>query len=274
LSAAAGAQEVNAAAEQHPASELLPGTKHLCELPQVWSNCSQGIYLDIGTNVGVQLRKVYDPQQFPNAAVLPIFDRVFGSQRSGVCSVGVEANPHHTEYLEQLNGFFKSRGYQAVVLTETAASIKAGTASFFLDFQSDQQKSDSNPTEWAASLQQGKWHQGQATVPLLDLPSFVMDVVRPILQQEQQTTGELALRTAASVCCTHCLVSQQVGHVLQARHETRNMQQANQLQCAALHVLRVPLVSPATLQCTFLYLLCCCLLSCRAASSCGDEVGC
>ncbi|WIA44390.1 hypothetical protein OEZ86_007159 [Tetradesmus obliquus] len=135
------------------------------------------------------LRKLYDPQQFPGAAVLPIFDRIFGSQRSGVCAIGVEANPHHTQYLEQLNGFFKSRRYQAVVLTETAASIKTGTASFFLDHSSDQQSDVANPTEWAASLQQGTWHQGQATVPLLDLPSFVMDVVRPILQQEQHSTG-------------------------------------------------------------------------------------
>jgi hypothetical protein len=94
-----------------------PGTQHLCELPQIWSNCSQGIYLDVGTNVGVQLRKLYDPQQFPAAAVLPILDRTFGSQRLGVCAIGVEANPHHTQYLEQLNCFFKSKGYQAVVLT-------------------------------------------------------------------------------------------------------------------------------------------------------------
>jgi hypothetical protein len=148
--------------------------------------------LDVGTNVGVQLRKLYDPQQFPGAAVLPIFDRVFGSQRSGVCAMGVEANPHHTQYLEQLNGFFKSRGYQAVVLTETAASIKKGSASFFLDHTTDDQRDDGNPTEWAASLQQGKWHQAKASVPLLDLPSFIMDVVRPILLQEEQSTGETA----------------------------------------------------------------------------------
>jgi hypothetical protein len=137
----------------------------------------------------VQLRKVYDPQQFPNAAVLPIFDRVFGSQRSGVCAIGVEANPHHTPYLEELNAFFKSKGYQAVVLTETAASIKTGIASFFLDFSSATVPDPANPTEWAASLQQGDWHRGEAQVALLDLPSFVMEVVRPILQQEQQVTG-------------------------------------------------------------------------------------
>jgi hypothetical protein len=70
-------------------------SKQLCDLPSIWSNCSQGIYLDIGTNLGVQLRKLYDPQQFPNATVLPVFDKMFGMQRKGVCAVGVEANVHH-----------------------------------------------------------------------------------------------------------------------------------------------------------------------------------
>jgi hypothetical protein len=151
----------------------------------------------------VQVRKLYNPQQFPNASVLPIFDRIFGSQRSGVCAVGVEANPHHTPYLEELNSFFHSRGYQAVVLTETAASIKTGSASFFLDFSSANAPDPANPTEWAASLQQGDWHRGEAKVQLLDLPAFVMDVVRPILQQEQQMTGEQQRR----LCGIHGKVS-------------------------------------------------------------------
>ena len=36
------------------------------------------IYLDMGTNSGVQIRKLYQPHLFPNASVLPIFDKFFG----------------------------------------------------------------------------------------------------------------------------------------------------------------------------------------------------
>ena len=36
------------------------------------------VYLDMGTNRGIQIRKLYEPHLFPNAKVLPIFDKFFG----------------------------------------------------------------------------------------------------------------------------------------------------------------------------------------------------
>ena len=41
------------------------------------------VYLDMGTNVGIQIRKLYQPHLFPKAGVLPLFDKYFGpySQR-------------------------------------------------------------------------------------------------------------------------------------------------------------------------------------------------
>ena len=39
----------------------------------------QHVYLDMGTNTGIQIRKLYEPHLFPNALVLPIFDKFFGS---------------------------------------------------------------------------------------------------------------------------------------------------------------------------------------------------
>ena len=36
------------------------------------------VYLDMGTNLGVQIRKLYQPHLFPNATVLPVFDKYFG----------------------------------------------------------------------------------------------------------------------------------------------------------------------------------------------------
>lgn len=163
------------------------GLKQMCRLPDLWRNCSKGIYLDIGSNVGVQIRKLYDAHQFPKAPVLPVFDKVFGSHRAGVCAVGVEANPHHSTYLQTLNSYFEEQGYQAIILTEVAASIRSGSASFFLD--------PNSPVEWGASLKSGIWQPKnngtiKADVDLLNLPAWVVDVVRPILQQELQNTGE------------------------------------------------------------------------------------
>jgi hypothetical protein len=162
----------------------------------------------VGTNVGVQLRKLYDPQQFPDSAVLPIFDQMLGSQRSGVCAIGVEANPHHTQYLTTLNTYFKQRGFQALILTEVAASVHGGTASLFLDADS--------PVEWGASLTQGQWQRNnegkkEVRVQLLDLTAFVTGIVRPILQQELAATGNRAALA--------CRMMQDTAHLLCLRFE-------------------------------------------------------
>ena len=36
------------------------------------------IYLDVGTNVGVQVRKVFEPISYPDAPVLEVFEKEFG----------------------------------------------------------------------------------------------------------------------------------------------------------------------------------------------------
>lgn len=137
-----------------------------------------------GTNVGAQIRKLYDPWQFPKAAILDLYNETYGANRSGVCTLGVEANPVHTPYLSKLNGYFRSKSYQALVLTETAASISTGKVTFHLDHGS--------PVEWGASLAAGSWQgrsnttSNDAAVWTLDLPAFVADVVRPLVAQQQR----------------------------------------------------------------------------------------
>jgi hypothetical protein len=128
-----------------------------------------------GSNVGVQLRKLYNGFQFPGAPVLEIFDRTFGSNRSAVCALGIEANPSHSPSLNVLNKYFKDEGYQAIVLTETAASIKSGKALFHQD--------PGDRSEMGASLSTGAWQKVQKTVDvtLIDFPAFMAQVVKPLL---------------------------------------------------------------------------------------------
>jgi hypothetical protein len=140
-----------------------------------------------GSNVGVQVRKLYNPEQFPGASVLPIFDRVFGPDRRGVCTIGVEANSMHTPYLSTLNSYFQRKGYQALILTEVAASTTNGKATFHMDHGS--------PSEWGASLSQGAWQRhdsdttNEATVDLLDVAGFVAEVVRSVAADIRHATG-------------------------------------------------------------------------------------
>ena len=121
-------------------------------------------YLDIGSNVGVQIHKVYQPALFtgidpslkklakymglldePTAAeseagivkgalfwnatsgVLPIFDAYFGpAPRCHVCSIGVEPNPRLTKKHVTLEESLRARNVGALMLSNTAADISAG----------------------------------------------------------------------------------------------------------------------------------------------------
>ena len=61
------------------------------------------VYLDVGSNVGVQVCKLFQPSYYPNAPFLTIFDKEFGpvdERRTSVCAVGFEPNPHHTKRLK------------------------------------------------------------------------------------------------------------------------------------------------------------------------------
>ena len=89
------------------------------------------LYLDFGSNIGVQIRKLYQPKQFPGspglifcmyfnfypcsfyitnllmALVFPFFNKMFlnastpNSTFGGVCAIGFEPNSAHTEYLQK-----------------------------------------------------------------------------------------------------------------------------------------------------------------------------
>ena len=36
------------------------------------------VYLDVGSNIGVQVRKLYQPKYYPRAGVLKVFQEAFG----------------------------------------------------------------------------------------------------------------------------------------------------------------------------------------------------
>ena len=69
-------------------------------------NCFH-IYLDMGSNAGVQVMKLFQPERFPNAEVLPVFDKFFGSiekrkRPNNVCVVGFEPNTVFEKHLKSM----------------------------------------------------------------------------------------------------------------------------------------------------------------------------
>jgi len=78
------------------------------------------VYLDMGSNTGVQIRKLYEPHNFPNSSVFKIFDKYFGDERQRyldkICTVGFEPNMMHKSRLEDLQRSYKNCGWNVVIM--------------------------------------------------------------------------------------------------------------------------------------------------------------
>jgi hypothetical protein len=50
------------------------------------------IYLDVGSNIGIQVRKLLEPKLYPDSPIFPLFDKYFGpldeNRANLVCAVG------------------------------------------------------------------------------------------------------------------------------------------------------------------------------------------
>ena len=67
--------------------------------------CSHA-YLDVGSNIGVQLRKLFEPHKYRGASVLPVFDQHFGSEPSArcrVCAIGIEVRSQDSPWTAALD---------------------------------------------------------------------------------------------------------------------------------------------------------------------------
>ena len=113
------------------------------------------VFIDGGSNIGVQVRKLYEPEHYPGAKVLNIFDDAFGPHHmrnySEICAIGFEPNPAHTQRLKSepqyskrepmivhferiltvLEETYSNCGYKVHFVTETAVSNTYGEMDFY-----------------------------------------------------------------------------------------------------------------------------------------------
>lgn len=76
------------------------------------------VYLDVGSNMGVQVRKLYEPEAYRLAPILPLFDVAFGpaefrrSNLSGLCAFGFEAGPWWKPRLKRVEQAYQPLGWR------------------------------------------------------------------------------------------------------------------------------------------------------------------
>ena len=129
------------------------------------------VYIDLGTNIGVQLRKLYQPDHFKWAKVHRLFSEYFGHNRTNVCALGIEANPRHAERLLELQSKYQSMNYPMVILTSTAVSVEDGLSTFF--YNGGPHGGDH---QWAGSVSKSTINESSnATVISVDINRILMD---------------------------------------------------------------------------------------------------
>lgn len=137
-----------------------------------WLQSCSSIYLDVGSNKGVQIRKLFEPELYPDAEVLPVFDKAFGvpterckpTAESGICVLGLEPNPLHRERLKKLEAAYQKYGWR-VHFYFMAASSHDGQATF---------SGNGKHQDLAAHLNLWEWKDWEdVPIQAVDLASFI-----------------------------------------------------------------------------------------------------
>lgn len=140
------------------------------------------VFVDVGSNIGVQVRKVFEPHRYPNAEFHPVFDSLFGNQKdrkTSVCAIGLEANPNHSPRLRAIESAYAAHGWRAQFLTPVAASTEDGNITFYVD---NSHERVAKGTQWWASTVSHRYNRGKLAaeqsaasvqVPAVDLSGLL-----------------------------------------------------------------------------------------------------
>ena len=133
------------------------------------------VYLDFGSNIGIQVRKLFEPELFSGAPVLPFFDKHLGAaddRRRETCAIGFEINPALTARLQELQAAYVAQGWRTHFFTETGIGFNDTTLLFSPD-------GDAAHFWWSSRLVQDQGSRGGVRIPV----KSIAQVVRSILQR-------------------------------------------------------------------------------------------
>jgi hypothetical protein len=133
------------------------------------------VYVDFGSNVGIQVRKLFEPELYSGAPVLPFFDKHLGAaelRRRETCAIGFEINPSLTPRLIELQTAYTAQGWRTLFLTETGVGFNDTT----MTFRSD---GDAAHLWWTSKLVLGQGEKDGLQIPVMS----IVRVIRSILQR-------------------------------------------------------------------------------------------
>jgi FkbM family methyltransferase len=148
--------------------------------PNMFDNCSN-VFVDVGSNRGTHIRKLYEPEKYPRAKYLKVFDAAFGpeqfrrqaSSKTGICAFGFEANPRWTSRFREIEAAYSKHGWRAKWFAPMVVSNDTGDATFWLNNKGA--KSDTAASVINHKIRNHKHVDARhsVTVPTVDFANFI-----------------------------------------------------------------------------------------------------
>ena len=72
------------------------------------------VFVDVGANIGIHSRFLFEPTVFPNSSFRRVFDTYFGADRdpSSICALSFEPNPAHRAHHIRQQKLYAHRGWR------------------------------------------------------------------------------------------------------------------------------------------------------------------
>ena len=157
--------------EHHSDHSIIQSVDQSKYIPK-FQDCSQ-IYFDFGSNIGVQTRKIFEPNLYPTAGILKHYNETFGDfmvRRESVCSFGFEANPLHQERLEEVQNCYLQKGWNTDFEIRAVGNSDNENVSFWSD-------PNSKHEDWGAGLSKFGAHTKEYHVLTMDIGKFVKETI-------------------------------------------------------------------------------------------------
>jgi Methyltransferase FkbM domain len=89
------------------------------------------VFLDVGANIGIHARFLFESELYPDAAALKWFDDAYGTSRDNrdICVFAFEPNPKHTQRLHDLSEAYAAMGWRYIPIMAGVSDYE-GTLEF------------------------------------------------------------------------------------------------------------------------------------------------
>jgi Methyltransferase FkbM domain len=133
------------------------------------------VFLDVGANIGVHTRFLFEPEKYPKAGVArTTFDREIGTPQArdnrDLCAISFEPNPSHLARHEELRRAYSAMGWRYIPI-HAGVGDQDGNLTFY-------HQNDEDHNEWGFSMQKFGPNSTADVVPVVQLSKFLLEQIR------------------------------------------------------------------------------------------------